>query len=73
MIYRASDLMCNSVDYGCYVELINTSAAPMGLLQIEKETGELEHVQVPETDYRSIRRAILDLGDFEQVTSQELW
>jgi hypothetical protein len=59
-----------SVDYGCYVELINTSAAPLGLFSIEDFNGEVHYVQVPETDYRSIRRAILDLDVFEAVAGR---
>jgi hypothetical protein len=49
-----------AVDYGCYVELISTAYAPQGLLAAEEG-----HVEVPPDDYRSIRRAILDLNDFE--------
>ncbi|MFI4933252.1 MAG: hypothetical protein ACHP7N_01420 [Caulobacterales bacterium] len=44
------------IDYGCYVELINTAGAPEGLFEIEGEG----YVDVPRDDYRSIRRAILD-------------
>lgn len=44
------------IDYGCYVELINTAGAPAGLFQ--DDTG---YVEVPRDDYRSIRRAILDV------------
>ncbi len=44
------------IDYGCYVDLINTSRAPEGLLQ--EDDGEFS--EVPKDDYRSIRRAILD-------------
>lgn len=59
-----------NVDYGCYVELINTSAAPLGLFSIEDVNGDIEYIEVPETDYRSIRRAILDLKEFEIATNQ---
>lgn len=44
------------IDYGCYVDLINTSRAPSGLFQGEGDTFIDE---VPPDDYRSIRRAIL--------------
>lgn len=44
------------IDYGCYVDLINTMRAPEGLL-IE---GDGSFTEVPKDDYRSIRRAILD-------------
>lgn len=44
------------IDYGCYVDLINTTKAPEGLFQIDDES----FIEVPHDDYRSIRRAILD-------------
>lgn len=44
------------IDYGCYVDLISTSRAPIGLL-VGDEDGSF--VDVPPDDYRSIRRAIL--------------
>lgn len=44
------------IDYGCYVDLINTTRAPEGLYQ--EEDGAF--TEVPKDDYRSIRRAILD-------------
>lgn len=54
-----------AIDYGCYVDLISTANAPIGLFSVDDETAEGSHyVEVPETDYRSIRRAILDLGEF---------
>lgn len=59
-----------SIDYGCYVELINTTAAPLGLFVIEDEPGDIEYAQVPETDYRSIRRAILNLEEFDKAISK---
>ena len=53
-----------SIDYGCYVELINTSRAPQGLFSAELgEEGE-QFVTVPHNDYRAIRRAVLDLDCF---------
>jgi hypothetical protein len=52
-----------SLDYGCYVDLINTTRAPQGLLNIDGEDRS-GYVDVPQTDFRSIRRAILDLGLF---------
>ena len=47
------------IDYGCFVELINTTKAPAGLFEIEGEG----FVDVPRDDYRSIRRAILNPED----------
>jgi hypothetical protein len=54
------------VDYGCYVDLITTNNAPQGLLALDNDAGEVQYVDVPTTDYRSIRRAILNLSEFEQ-------
>jgi hypothetical protein len=47
------------LDYGCYVDLITTARAPLGLLPGDQRDG--AYVDVPPDDYRSIRRAILDL------------
>jgi hypothetical protein len=47
------------LDYGCYVDLLTTQHAPIGLLPADE--GESAYVDVPPDDYRSIRRAILDL------------
>ncbi len=51
------------LDYGCYVDLLATTKAPDKLLDIEDPGGS---VSVPSDDYRAIRRAILDLGRFQQ-------
>lgn len=53
------------IDYGCYVELINTANAPLGLFEAKAATAdEVGFVEVPGNDYRSIRRAILSLDRF---------
>jgi hypothetical protein len=54
------------LDYGCYVDLITTQRAPQGLLPFESDEGgsESDFIDVPPDDYRSIRRAILNLEDF---------
>ncbi|GGC71122.1 ORC-CDC6 family AAA ATPase [Chelatococcus reniformis] len=49
------------IDYGCYVDLINTSKATIGLFEVDDEG----FVEVPKDDYRSIRRAILRPADLE--------
>lgn len=54
------------LDYGCYVDLMATSRAPIGLFQVYEEDEEA-FVEVPADDYRSIRRAILDLSEFEKT------
>lgn len=53
------------LDYGCYVDLITTAKAPLGLLPLDFSDGNGEFVEVPPDDYRSIRRAILDLERFQ--------
>lgn len=53
-----------ALDYGCYVEFINTAKAPQGLFEVESSEEEGSWVEVPTNDYRSIRRSILELGVF---------
>jgi hypothetical protein len=48
------------IDYGCYVDLINTNKMPEGLF-FANESGDEKFVEVPKDDYRSIRRAILKI------------
>lgn len=55
------------LDYGCYVDLMATSRAPMGLFQVDTPEDNAGFVDVPADDYRSIRRAILDLSEFERM------
>ncbi|HTW58328.1 MAG TPA: hypothetical protein VMD99_09365 [Terriglobales bacterium] len=56
------------LDYGCYVDLLATAKAPTnelfeeGILPEDGAAG----VKVPTDDYRAIRRAILDLDQFEK-------
>lgn len=56
-----------SIDYGAYVDLIQTNYEPQGMLATENEG---EFVDVPTQDLRAIRRSILNLDEFEQ--SREL-
>ena len=59
------------IDYGCYVDLLKTSRAPLSLLgghdSVAFDSDDLTYaalyqgVDVPEDDYRAIRRAILKL------------
>jgi len=51
------------IDYGCYVDLINTARAPRGMLDLGTSSPEIS-VAVPKTDFRSIRRCVLELRDF---------
>ncbi len=55
------------IDYGCYVDLINTTRAPEGLFQINDDS----FTEVPHDDYRSIRRAILDPAVLVSSSSSE--
>ena len=52
-----------ALDYGCYVDLVNTARAPKGLFEIDTEDG-AKYTEVPLTDFRSIRRSILDITEF---------
>lgn len=60
-----------AIDYGTYVHLINTAQEPRGLFEIETENGD-EFIEVPVNDYRSIRRAILNIKDFEKNYEHQL-
>jgi len=61
------------IDYGCYVDLINTAKSPYRLFEAESSaTGQEVDVEVPADDYRSIRRAILNLDLFEKAQKGEL-
>ena len=54
------------IDYGCYVDLLATQKAPAGLLALDDPDDSAGYVDVPPDDYRAIRRAILDLNEFER-------
>ncbi|MFA9285915.1 hypothetical protein ACCQ08_14100 [Comamonas sp. SY3] len=60
------------IDYGCYVDLINTAKAPKGLLDIGTTHAEFS-ANIPHTDLRAIRRCVLNLDDFynQQKPSQK--
>jgi hypothetical protein len=55
------------IDYGAYVDLINTKNEPQGILPLGDESDG-GFVDVPPQDLRAIRRAILDLDEFEAAT-----
>lgn len=60
------------IDYGCYVHMLATTSAPQMTLQDVGEDVMMEAfyggVEVPEDDYRAIRRAELDLqSKLEQI------
>jgi len=54
------------IDYGCYVDLLQTKKAPIGLLPTD-DSADGAFIDVPPDDYRAIRRAILDLEKFYSV------
>jgi hypothetical protein len=58
------------LDYGCYVDLLATAKAPVGLLP-----GEVDgvFVDVPDDDYRAIRRAVLDVEKFDAHVGHSLF
>jgi len=63
------------IDYGAYVDLIQTQSAPLGTLPLggedeEAPPGEGEYVEVPTQDLRAIRRAVLDLEEFSDAQPQ---
>ncbi len=60
-----------SIDYGCYVDLVTTTKAPQGLFEVDSGNG-VEFIDVPATDYRSIRRAILDIDKFYASIQEEV-
>jgi hypothetical protein len=55
--------MVYKLDYGCYVDLINTEKFPEGFLVADNPSLDLI-ADVPDDDARSYRRAILDLVVF---------
>jgi hypothetical protein len=54
------------IDYGCYVDLLNTAKAPTGML-----VADSMEFDVPDDDGRSYRRAVLDLDKFVASAAQQ--
>jgi hypothetical protein len=50
-----------SLDYGCYVELMSSRNAPLGLIIESDEDNEAHYVEIPKADYRSVKNSILNL------------
>lgn len=59
-----------AIDYGCYINLVNTAGMPRGLLDVGDKSSDMVS-EVPVTDFRSIRRCVLKLQDFYQHISQQ--
>ena len=58
-----------NIDYGAYVDLITTKNEPQGALPLNGDDGQdAGYVDVPPQDLRAIRRAVLDLDEFEATT-----
>jgi len=53
-----------SIDYGAYIDLMQTKYAPQGFLPIGENEAEYGGIDVPTQDLRAIRRAILDIEHF---------
>ncbi|WP_198517741.1 hypothetical protein [Microbacterium lacus] len=62
-----------SIDYGAYVDLLLTKNAPAGALAIGDSEDDYAPVDVPSQDLRAIRRAILDLSDFESAVGGRMF
>ncbi|EMF0923738.1 MULTISPECIES: ORC-CDC6 family AAA ATPase [Enterobacteriaceae] len=65
-----------TLDYGCYVELMSSSSAPLGLIIESDENDELKYIEIPKSDYRSVKNSILNFENVPQlrlnlVTSSE--
>jgi hypothetical protein len=55
------------IDYGCYVDLLSTARQPTGFLYEDDAEAVAQSVEVPQDDYRAIRRAILNLAEFRRL------
>jgi hypothetical protein len=62
------------LDYGCYVDLLATTKAPTyELFEIQQsDEAAAAGIAVPTDDYRAIRRAILDIEEYEGRTKKGL-
>lgn len=61
------------IDYGAYVDLLQTKYAPQGFLNFDGSNSDENaaayvDVDVPSQDLRAIRRAILDLDEFSKAS-----
>ncbi|MNR38421.1 hypothetical protein D3C85_1565240 [compost metagenome] len=51
---------------------MNTAKAPRGLFDVGEDEDGSEYIEVPVNDYRSIRRAILDIDKFEAANAERV-
>ncbi|HIH9514368.1 hypothetical protein LMR84_16470 [Klebsiella variicola] len=56
-----------TLDYGCYVELMSSSSAPLGLIIDSDENDELKYIEIPKSDYRSVKNSILEFESTNQL------
>ncbi|MGD0888199.1 MAG: hypothetical protein ABR889_03035 [Acidobacteriaceae bacterium] len=56
------------LDYGCYVDLLSTKSAPVGSFFDDEPEEKSADIVVPTDDYRAIRRAVLNLDEFEAAS-----
>jgi PAS domain-containing protein len=56
------------IDFGAYVDLIQTKSAPQGVLPLDADDGTESFTEVPTQDLRALRRAILNLNDFHALS-----
>jgi hypothetical protein len=54
------------IDYGAYADLMNTKNAPTALPSTVDDNEEVSDFEIPIQDLRSLRRAILDLSQYEK-------
>jgi hypothetical protein len=59
------------VDFGCYVDLVTTAKNPDGFLGDGVGISGAGDIDVPEDDYRAVRRAILNLDEFNAVYAKQ--
>lgn len=62
-----------SIDYGAYVDLINTKKSPVHVLPLNIEDGSMAadtdfSKDIPQYDFRSVRRSILDMDEWARST-----
>lgn len=56
-----------TLDYGCYVELMSSTSAPLGLIIESDENDNLKYIEIPKSDYRSVKNSILDIESDNQL------
>lgn len=58
-----------ALDYGCYVQLMSSKNAPLGLVIESDENDDVRYVEVPKADFRSVKNSILDL-EFDNLQAR---